>query len=219
MGQPNAAEIARNNSLSSSVTWPSAAMQAVTAVDDPPLDAGAGLGQLGQRGIEGSGAYIAGFAASAAWPDRLCTPVSKRPLNVFRLLLADIGQRGKDDGRRLGNRADGLITDRRRLLQSKMDVQIPKQHGPQTVLEQIDLAVGFHQRLDDLAELAVLLRRAPLERGHGQIEERQPGSRIERLGQGGQLLGLLKQRRLDLAFEQLDLLRRVVSFAWLSRTA
>ena len=143
-GQPNVAATIRSNSLSSIVTLPSAAMQAVTAVMTARFTAGLPWASWPKRR---PGPQAALFPRQYGRIPRRCSRRPERPLGIPRLALAGVGQRGKDQAGRLGNRR-WPIADCRRLLQPEVDVEVAEEHYAEAVFEQVDAGVRRHQCLD-----------------------------------------------------------------------
>ena len=184
-GQASTAAMARRSSPSSTVTWPSAVMQAATPAITARLTFGLAWANSASARSKFCKVHCSAGTRTAC-PSKFCAGL-KCPLDVRRLLLPDVGQRREDDGRRLGNRIDRPIADRRRLSEPEGDVQVAEQHRAETVFEQVNPAVRAHQGIDHLAELRVLLRRGPLDRRDRERHQRQPGRGRQSLGRGQQV--------------------------------
>ena len=153
MGQASTAAMARKSSPSSTVTWPSAVMQAATPAITARLTFGLAWANSASARSKSCKRTLLGGDENGL-PEQVLRPGLKRPLDVRRLLLSDVGQRREDDGRRLGNRIDRPIADRRRFSEPEGDVQVAEQHRAETVFEEVHPAVRAHQGIDHLGETA-----------------------------------------------------------------
>ena len=98
-GQANAAAMVRSSRFSSRVTLPSAAIEAVTAVMICRLTLGLAWANSARAASKARSVHCC-RGSHGGLAQEVPGAGLERPLDLVRLLLAEVGQRGEDDRRR-----------------------------------------------------------------------------------------------------------------------